>query len=102
MKYYGHKLSYYKIWDAKQRAIAKIFRDWEESYQRLRKLLLAYLDQETVTRYWWHTIPRDEFGDTILHYVFWAFAPCIEGFRHCKPVINIDGTHLYEIGRAHV
>ena len=48
-KYYGHKLSYYKIWDTKQRAIAKIFGDWEESYQRLRKLLLAYLDQETGT-----------------------------------------------------
>ena len=48
-KYYGHKLSYYKIWDAKQRAIAKIFGDWEESYQKLRKLLLAYLDQETGT-----------------------------------------------------
>ena len=31
-KYYRHKLSYYKIWDAKQRAIAKIFKDWEESY----------------------------------------------------------------------
>ena len=45
-KYYGHKLSYYKICDAKQRAIAKIFGDWEESYQRLRKLLLAYWDQE--------------------------------------------------------
>nr|XP_023872061.1 uncharacterized protein LOC111984675 [Quercus suber] len=70
-KYYGYKLSYYKIWDAKQRAIAKIFRDWEESYQ------------------------RDEFGDTILRYIFWAFAPCIEGFRYCKPVISIDGTHLY-------
>ena len=63
-KYYGHKLSYYKIWDAKQRAIAKIFEDWEESYQRLRKLLLAYLDQETGTRYRWHTVPKDEFGDT--------------------------------------
>ena len=63
-KYYGHKLSYYKIWYAKQRAIPKIFGDWEESYQRLRKLLLAYLDQEIGTRYRWHTIPRDEFGDT--------------------------------------
>ncbi|XP_023922078.2 uncharacterized protein LOC112033536 [Quercus suber] len=94
-KYYGHKLSYYKIWDAKQQAIAKIFRDWEESYQRLRKLLLAYLDQEPGTRFWCHTIPRDEFGDTILRYIFWAFALCIEGFRHCKPVISIDGTHLY-------
>ena len=67
----------------------------EESYQRLRKLLLAYLDQETGTRYWWHTIPKDEFGDTILCYVFWAFTACIEGFKHCKSVISIDETHLY-------
>ena len=41
---YNHELSYYKVWDAKQKAIAKIFGDWEESYQRLLKLLLAYLD----------------------------------------------------------
>ena len=46
VKYYNHKLSYYKIWDAKQKAIAKIFGDWEESYQRLRKLFLAYLDKK--------------------------------------------------------
>nr|KAJ0224725.1 hypothetical protein LSAT_V11C100037040 [Lactuca sativa] len=28
--------------------------------------------------------------------VFWAFVPCIKGFAHCRPVISIDGTHLYE------
>ena len=61
----------------------------------MRKLLLAYWDQEPGTRFWFHTIPRVEFGDTILRYIFWAFAPCIAGFRHCKPVISIDGTHLY-------
>ncbi|XP_050242175.1 uncharacterized protein LOC126691151 [Quercus robur] len=32
---YNHELSYYKVWDAKQKAIAKIFGDWEESYQKL-------------------------------------------------------------------
>ena len=48
-KYYEHKLSYYKIWDAKQKAIAKIFENWEESYQRLRKLLLAYFNKEIGT-----------------------------------------------------
>ena len=56
---------------------------------------LAYFDQQPGNRYWYHTIPRDEFGDSIFRYVFWAFAPCIEGFRHCKLVISIDGTHLY-------
>lgn len=28
--------------------------------------------------------------------VFWAFKPCINGFKHCMPVLSIDGTHLYE------
>lgn len=27
--------------------------------------------------------------------VFWAFKPSIDGFKHCRPLITIDGTHLY-------
>ncbi|KAL4338498.1 hypothetical protein AHAS_Ahas12G0216200 [Arachis hypogaea] len=27
--------------------------------------------------------------------VFWTFPPCVEAFKHCKPLIFIDGTHLY-------
>ena len=27
--------------------------------------------------------------------MFWAFAPSIAGFAHCRPIISIDGTHLY-------
>ena len=92
---YNHELSYYKVWEAKQKAIAKIFRDWEESYQRLRKLLLAYLDQDSGTHYNYHTIPRPYEGTTLLRYVYWAFAPCIAAFQYCRPVISIDETHLY-------
>ncbi|XP_057752218.1 uncharacterized protein LOC130970222 [Arachis stenosperma] len=29
------------------------------------------------------------------HRLFWIFPPCIEAFRHCKPLVSIDGTHLY-------
>ncbi|XP_016199071.1 uncharacterized protein LOC107640035 [Arachis ipaensis] len=29
------------------------------------------------------------------HRMFWMFPPCIEAFRHCKPLVSIDGTHLY-------
>ncbi|XP_027337122.1 uncharacterized protein LOC113850779 [Abrus precatorius] len=25
-----------------------------------------------------------------------AIAPCIRAFRHCKPLVQVDGTHLYE------
>ena len=33
----------------KQKTIGKIFGIWEESYQRLQKLLLAYADQDSDT-----------------------------------------------------
>ncbi|RYR33331.1 hypothetical protein Ahy_A10g047907 [Arachis hypogaea] len=32
----------------------------------------------------------------VLHRVFWSYYPCIRAFRHCKPVVQVDGTHLYE------
>ena len=31
----------------------------------------------------------------IFQRVFWSFKPSIEGFEHCRPVLSIDGTHLY-------
>ena len=46
---FKHNISYYKIWDAKQKTIANIHGNWEESYQKLQKLLLAYKDSGSAT-----------------------------------------------------
>ncbi|RYR43636.1 hypothetical protein Ahy_A08g040046 isoform G [Arachis hypogaea] len=27
--------------------------------------------------------------------VFWSFPSCVEAFKHCKPLVSVDGTHLY-------
>ena len=43
----------------------------------------------------YRTTPTGEDDIIFLHYVFWSFSPCISGFKYCKAVINIDGTHLY-------
>ena len=94
-KYNGHKPSYYKVWDVKQKGIAKMFGNWEDSYQRLQKLLMAYIDQDLTTQVLYCITPTDEDNTVLLHYVFWSFYPCIDGFKYCKPVISIDGTHLY-------
>ncbi|XP_025664990.1 uncharacterized protein [Arachis hypogaea] len=34
-------------------------------------------------------------GERILHRIFWNFYPCIVAFRHCKPLVQVDGSHLY-------
>ena len=36
----------------------------------------------------------------IFQRVFWSFKSSIEGFEHCRPVISIDGTHLYGMYKA--
>ncbi|XP_015945742.1 uncharacterized protein LOC107470832 [Arachis duranensis] len=36
----------------------------------------------------------DEFT-RYFHRLFWTFPPCIETFRHYKPLVSIDRTHLY-------
>ncbi|XP_016204688.1 uncharacterized protein LOC107645222 [Arachis ipaensis] len=59
---YGYKVSYKKVWHAKQKAM--IYGDWDESYHQLRRYLNALQ----------------------------AFVPA---FRHCKPMVSVDGTHLY-------
>ncbi|KAL5177368.1 hypothetical protein HKD37_08G023156 [Glycine soja] len=30
------------------------------------------------------------------HRVFWTFGQCKETFKYCKPIIQVDGTHLYD------
>ena len=69
LKYEGHKPSYYKVWDAKQKAIGKMFGNWEESYQRLEKLLMAYIDQDPNTQVFYRTTPTGEDDPVFLHCV---------------------------------
>ncbi|KAL4356507.1 hypothetical protein AHAS_Ahas09G0093600 [Arachis hypogaea] len=39
--HFGYKASYRKVWLAKQRVIARIYGDWEESYNELPRWLFA-------------------------------------------------------------
>ena len=63
-KYKGHKPSYYKVWNAKQKAIGKMFGNWKESYQRLQKLLMTYIDQDPTTQVFYRTTSTGE-DDTV-------------------------------------
>uniref|UniRef100_A0A2N9G230 CCHC-type domain-containing protein n=1 Tax=Fagus sylvatica TaxID=28930 RepID=A0A2N9G230_FAGSY len=92
---FGHKISYYKVWDAKQKAIANIYGDWGESYQLLPKFMKALIDSNPGTQVEWKTYWSEDAGSAIFESVFWAFGPSIQGFVHCRPVVCIDATHLY-------
>ncbi|XP_025674498.1 uncharacterized protein [Arachis hypogaea] len=96
---HGFKPSYRKVWMEKQKAVAQIYGDWEESYAELPRWMLGVqaTRDETVAVLKTSLV---RIGDQIdestryFHRLFWTFPPCIEAFSHCKPLVSIDGTHL--------
>ncbi|XP_056695147.1 uncharacterized protein [Spinacia oleracea] len=92
---YHFTISYKKAWLAKQKAIAYTFGDWEESFQILPHFMqeMKKANPGTVVHFANHRTADPNFE--IFQRVFWAFGPSIQGFQHCRPIITIDGTHLY-------
>ncbi|XP_073310000.1 uncharacterized protein [Primulina huaijiensis] len=68
---------------------------WESSVQLLPKYMLALSKYNPGTVVEWKHIRANTEMSKTLNYVFWAFKPCIDGFRHCRKIISVDGTHLY-------
>nr|KYP65893.1 hypothetical protein KK1_012169 [Cajanus cajan] len=97
----GYTITYRKGWLAKQLVIEDIFGNWEELYHKLPSLLQAM--QLYILKFIWklNTQPTyqgdmlDE-GNVFFTRLFWTFKPCIDGFAHCKPIVQVDGTFLYD------
>ncbi|KAH1222506.1 hypothetical protein GmHk_12G035645 [Glycine max] len=97
---FAYKVSYKKAWLAKQKAIAIEYGDWDESYAKLSSWL-THMQNHSPGSYF--QVLHDDFivGNTVsrehrqFHRVFWTFGQCKEAFKYCKPIIQVDGTHLY-------
>ena len=72
-----------------------IFGDWEKSYEQLPQYMQALKESNPGTVVHWWTLSSATPGVNIFQRVFWAFRPSIKVFRHCRPLITIDGTHLF-------
>nr|XP_023899821.1 uncharacterized protein LOC112011706 [Quercus suber] len=83
------------VWVAKQKAVAVIYGDFKESYAVLPRFLAGLTDASPGTQYNLLLDDNYERGTCTFKSVFWAFCPCIVGFKKCRPVISIDATHLY-------
>ncbi|RYR59868.1 hypothetical protein Ahy_A05g025833 [Arachis hypogaea] len=71
---FNYTVSYRKAWLAKKNSVEKIFGGWEASYEALPIWFEAMCHKEP---------------SAVSYY------PCIRAFRHCKPVVQVNGTHLY-------
>ncbi|RYR42462.1 hypothetical protein Ahy_A08g038949 isoform B [Arachis hypogaea] len=92
--------TYRRVWMAKQKAIAVIYGDWNESYNEIPRWVLGVQLTMPGTVAVLRTSPvrvggQVDESQAYFHRLFWTFLPCIEAFRHCKSLVSIDGTHLY-------
>ncbi|RYR31730.1 hypothetical protein Ahy_B01g056609 [Arachis hypogaea] len=81
---FNYTISYRKI-------LTKLFHGGSRLWFRRWLVQLSKLKHDHCT-----TGVRRRTVSEILHHVFWSFNPCIRAFRHCKPLVQVDGTHLYK------
>jgi len=101
---YGYTVTYRRTWIAKEKAITMEYGDWDQSYNEVPRWLLAAQQTNPGTIFQLSGPPvnidaEDGSSTYIMERCFWAFGPCIEGFKYCKPVVQVDGTFL--TGRYH-
>ncbi|XP_016173718.2 uncharacterized protein LOC107616250 [Arachis ipaensis] len=97
---FNYTISYRKAWLTKQKAVESIFGGWKASYEALPIWFEAMCHKEPSAVVHFETMPAYQGDDLVpnirvLHRVFWSYYPCIRAFRHCKPIVQVDGTHLY-------
>ena len=95
MEEWGYEISYIKALDGKHKTLKKLFGDFSQSYTELPRLFLAIEQSNPGCVVIWKTFDINMPNTEIFQRVFWSFKPSIEGFEHCRPVLSIDGTHLY-------
>ncbi|KAL5147684.1 hypothetical protein HKD37_06G017300 [Glycine soja] len=82
-----YKVSYKKAWMVKQKVIAIEYGDWEEPYTKLSSWL-THMQNHSPGSYF--QILHDDFivGNRVSREH--------QTFKYCKPIIQVDGTHLYD------
>ena len=93
---WGYEISYKKALDGKHKVLRHLFGDFSQSYIELPRLFLALEQTNPGCVVIWKTYDSDMPNTEIFQRVFWSFKPSIDGFEHCRPILSIDGTHLYE------
>ncbi|XP_050213209.1 uncharacterized protein LOC126664727 [Mercurialis annua] len=97
---YGVRPSYERTWNAKEKAIAAVYGGWYDSFAMVQKFMneMAHVNPGS----FWDAEGTEVYVDEMLQpnvvtfiRMFWTFYPTIEGFPFCKPVLFVNGTHLY-------
>ncbi|KAL9666312.1 hypothetical protein QQ045_000640 [Rhodiola kirilowii] len=103
---YGYEISYWKAWKAQQKALVYLFGKWDESFNIFPHLMQALQDCSNNNNFvkWDVTTLENEtvqnpciqsLSSINICVRLISTAQCILAFNHCRPIISIDGTHMY-------
>ena len=81
--------------DGKYKVLRQLFGDFSQLHTELPRLFLAIKQENLGCVVIWKTFDINMPNTEILQCIFWSFKPSIKGFEHCRPILSIDGTHLY-------
>ena len=94
MEKFGYETLYKKELVGKQKAFTILF-GVHKSYAELPRFFMALEQANPRCVVTWKTFDNHMHNTEIFQCVFWAFHRSIEGLDHCRPILSIDGTHLY-------
>ncbi|KAL0321051.1 UNVERIFIED_CONTAM: hypothetical protein Sradi_5366600 [Sesamum radiatum] len=83
----GYDIPYQKAWYSLKMAREIVYGTWESSVQKLPKYMGAVQKYNPGTIVEWKHKALHPTGAYVIGYVFWAFKPCIEGFKFCRNII---------------
>ncbi|XP_070035757.1 uncharacterized protein [Nicotiana tomentosiformis] len=92
---YGHTITKRKAFLGRKRAFEIVYGNCDKSFAALPRYTAALQYFNPGTDIEWKLERSPKKSEYIFNYVFWAFKPAIDDFSHCRPVISIDGTHVY-------
>jgi len=101
---YEYTITNKRAWIAKEKLIVMEFDDWDKSYNELPIWLevVQKTNLGTIFQCFGPSVNVDGQDGTscyIMERYFWVFGPCIERFKYCKHIVQVDGTFL--TGRYH-
>ncbi|XP_060182600.1 uncharacterized protein LOC132612330 [Lycium barbarum] len=93
---FSQQVTYRKVWLGRQRAFELVYGDFKKSFSEHPKYFAAFqhFNHGTAVE-WTHAESTSSLEVKTFKFVFWAFKPCIDGFQACRPIILVDGTHMY-------
>ena len=92
---FQHRVKYCKAWRGKQLAVEEVYGKWSTTYAELPMFMTALAHANPGSAVLIDAVPHERLPFTsVCKRVFWCLKATMDGWKHARPVLSIDGTFL--------